>query len=184
MKTTALLMTLSIALCAGQVAGRSPAPQEGETWPRDFISEHVSEPGESLESFLKREVAPALSAFTVSEKVEGCGLIGFDGHRYSVRLGTDYVQHGCAVHHRDLIDGHTSTGETIHSHPTTRVIRLSIRDRAWSNHYRTAMQPSALLRNAGKDGFSPEDFAGGPGWLVVGEKLMHQKGERLVRVVN
>lgn len=150
-------------------------------WPRERVSDHVSEVGEPLAAFLRREVAPALATFTKERKVEACGVIGFDGQRFSVRLGTDGVQQGCAMPKSDLVEGAEWTGETIHSHPPGLMLRLTLRDRAWARHFKVGNHVVTELPNDGRDGFSQTDFHGGAGWLVAGGKLWHQRGKGTVR---
>lgn len=169
--------TLWIALLAG---GTNAAKAETQPWPREPVSEHISEPGETLENFLMRDVGPALNSFTRETGHEGCGVIATDGARFAVRLGSDGVQHGCAIHLADVPTGFTSTREHIHSHPNMPILRLTRRDREWSAHH-WSQSPPRELRNDGKAGFSPADYAAGPGWLVVSGRLMHQAGPRAIR---
>lgn len=160
------------------VSASNPQPyldERGE-WPRVFISEHVSQPGQSLEDFIMRDVGPALNEFTRQSGHEGCGVIGTDGQRFSVRLTTDGVQHGCAINRGDLVEGHRYAGETIHSHPSVTRLRLTRRDRAWSAHYSMGNPWTSEILNEGKSGFSDADYEGGPGWLVVQGRVLRQNG--------
>ncbi len=141
-------------------------------WERQALGQYLSEPGEGLPDFLKR-VGSALYAYTNRTGNEACGLIATNGERFSVRLGTDGVQRGCAIHHSDIEGGFQSTGESIHSHPT-RTTRLADRDKAWMAAYGMPMASNWNINR--KVGFSPEDFTGGPGWLVDNKQLFHQTG--------
>ncbi|KKY03853.1 hypothetical protein ABQW55_005515 [Xanthomonas citri pv. malvacearum] len=143
--------------------------QQSAAWPREHLGDCTSLPGEALPDFLKR-AGVALHNYTSRTGNEACAMVATNGDAFSIRLGTDGVQRGCAVHHDDVLPGFRATGETIHSHPP-RTTRLTARDLAWIKAYGMAMSGWSLNR---KRGFSPDDVAGGPGWLVENKKLSHQ----------
>lgn len=165
-----------VALVAGgpawaQGGSIPPTGIESGGWERQHLGDYTSLPGESLPDFLKR-AGVALHDYTSRTGNEACAMVATsgDGDVFSIRLGTDGVQRGCAVHHNDVLPGFRATGETIHSHPP-RTTRLTARDLAWMKAYGLSMSGWSLNR---KRGFSPDDVAGGPGWLVENKKLSHQ----------
>ena len=115
-----------------------------------------------------------LHDYTRANGNEACGPIGFDGLRYSVRLHTDGVPHGCAMRANDVLEGFKFTGETIHSHPWQKLLVMTPKARAWSKHYGDGNEGAPTLRNDGAGGFSHADYASGAGWLVAKGQLLHQ----------
>ncbi|CAH0064126.1 hypothetical protein [Stenotrophomonas geniculata] len=178
-----VVLTIWLGACGEAVAKADSIPPTGtkQGWERQHLGDHVSEPGEALPDFLRRTGA-ALRDFTRRTGHEACGALARDGQRFSYRLYTDGVPHGCAVFPSQVLPGFTYTGETFHSHPTAAVIELDRAGRAWSRHYGVGVQhlrQALPIRNRWHT-FSPEDFAGGPGWLVAGNRLLHQRGENEV----
>ncbi|MCC8538746.1 hypothetical protein ACDH70_04440 [Xanthomonas axonopodis pv. poinsettiicola] len=142
-----------------------------QAWPREHLSDHTSEPGEALPDFLKR-AGVALHEYTRRTGNEACAIIATNGELFSIRVGTDGVQRGCAVHHNDVLPGFQATSETIHSHPP-RTTRLTARDLSWAKAYGLTVSGWTLNR---KKGFSSDDYAGGAGYLIDNKKLFYQSG--------
>ena len=140
------------------------------------LGDYASQEGETLEEFMRR-VGRVLHNFTRESGNEACGPIASDGVRYSVRLHTDGVPHGCAMRASDVLDGYAWTGETIHSHPWQKLLRLDSHAQAWSKRYGDGNHGSPTLRNDGASGFSRADYVGGPGWLVAKGQLLYQAGQ-------
>lgn len=153
----------------------SPAP-----WPQESVGDYTSEPGEALPVFLHR-VGRVLHDYTRGNGNEACGPIASDGSRYSVRLHSDGVPHGCAMRASDVLEGFTFTGETIHSHPWQKLLVMSPKARAWSKQHGDGNEGAPTLRNDGAGGFSRADRASGAGWLVAKGELMHQAGGKTTR---
>ena len=144
------------------------------------VGDFTSEAGEALPDFLRR-VGGALHAYTLETGFEACGAIGQADGRFSVRLFSDRVPHGCAVRTGTMAAGFAFSGETIHSHPHAKLLTLDSRARAWSNFYRDGNGGAPTLRNDGSSGFSRADLAGGPGWLVAKGQLLHQARGKTTR---
>lgn len=169
------LAVLALAFLASPTLAQLPANLEPV-----HLGDWSSEDGEALPDFLRR-VGGALHAYTLESGWEACGAVGESNGRYSVRLFSDRVPHGCAVRPSTLADGYAFTGETIHSHPWQKVLTLDARARAWSRHYGDGNHGAPTLRNDGAGGFSRADLAGGPGWLVAKGQLLHQAEGKTTR---
>lgn len=172
------LLLLALLVPGLAVAGGTPSPAP---WPQEPLGDYTSEPGETLPTFLHR-VGRVLHDYTRANGNEACGPIASDGARYSVRLHTDGVPHGCAMQASDVLEGFTFTGETIHSHPWQKLLVMTPKARTWSRFYKDGHADAPTLRNDGASGFSKADRANGDGWLVAGGQLLHLahgKTERL-----
>ncbi|WP_241898440.1 hypothetical protein [Stenotrophomonas maltophilia] len=152
--------------------GSIPPTGIKQVWERQHLGDYSSEPGEALPDFLRR-TGRALHDFTRQSGNEACGAIASDGQRFSFRLYTDGVPHGCAIQTSAVLDGFAFTGETIHSHPWQKVLTMTRTARAWSQFYRDGHAGAPTLRNDGATGFSKADRANGDGWLVAGGQLLH-----------
>lgn len=180
MNSTMKWMVGAVALLAG-VCGSAAGQEPG--WQRQALGDFTSEHGETLPDFLMR-VGVELDAYTHSSGAEACGAIAEQAGRYSVRLYTDGVPHGCAIHPGDVMEGYSFTGETIHSHPWQKVLTMTAAARAWSRFYRDGNEGAPTLRNDGAGGFSKADRKNG-GWLVASRQLLYLnngKTERLGRL--
>jgi hypothetical protein len=175
---SALLICGLAALSADAVAHGADAPAELTP---SHLGDYISEPGEALPDFLKR-VGGALHTYTQETGWEACGAIGQAEDRYSVRLFSDRVPHGCAVRTSTIAEGFTFAGETIHSHPWQLVLTLDAHARAWSRFYGDGHQGTSTLRNDGSSGFSRADYATGAGWLVAKGQLLHQASGKTTRL--
>ena len=144
------------------------------------VADFTSEAGEALPDFLRR-VGGALHAYTLETGWEACGAIGQADGRFSVRLFSDRVPHGCAIRTGTIAEGFAFSGETIHSHPHEKLLALDARARAWSRFYGDGNASAPTLRNDGSSGFSRADLAGGPGWLVAKGQLLHQARGKTTR---
>ncbi|WP_372381383.1 hypothetical protein [Xanthomonas sp. NCPPB 1754] len=154
---------------SGSVA---PTGIEQGGWERRHLGDYVSGPGESLPDFLRR-TGRVLHEFTRQSGNEACGAIASDGRRFSLRLYTDGVPHGCAIRTNEVLEGFAYTGETIHSHPWQKVLKMTPAATAWSRQHRDGNERASSLRNDGASGFSKADRANGDGWLVAGGSLLH-----------
>lgn len=176
-----------LALVAGQVgaqergAGSIPEGGTKSGWQREHLGDYTSAPDEALPDFLRR-IGRTLHIFTRGAGHEACGAIAHDGERYAVRLYSDGVPHGCAIHTNEVLDGFTFTGETIHSHPWQKLLTMTPQARAWSRFYRDGHTSAPTLRNDGSAGFSKADRANGDGWLVAGGQLLHLSHGRTERL--
>lgn len=151
----------------------STSPQNNQEWKRVRLGDYISEPGEALPHFLLR-TAHVLHDFTRQSGNEACGAIGSDGSRYAFSLYTDGVPHGCSVWTSEIPKGFSYVGETIHSHPWQKVLKMTPSATAWSRHYHDGNERSSSIRNEGANGFSKADKANGDGWLVAGGALLHR----------
>lgn len=152
--------------------GSIPPTGIKQGWERQHLADYVSEPGEALPDFLRR-TGRVLHDFTRQSGHEACGAIASDGQRFSLRLYTDGVPHGCAIRTSEVLEGFAFTGETIHSHPWQKVLTMTPAARAWSHFDKDGNAGAPTLRNDGATGFSKADRANGDGWLAAGGALLH-----------
>ena len=171
---------LLLAFLLSGFAFAGGAPASPASWPQEPLGDYTSAPDEALPAFLRR-VGRVLHDYTRANGNEACGPIGFDGLRYSVRLHTDGVPHGCAMRANDVLEGFKFTGETIHSHPWQKLLVMTPKARAWSKHYGDGNEGAPTLRNDGAGGFSHADYASGAGWLVAKGQLLHQADGKTTR---
>ncbi|AIL06806.1 MULTISPECIES: hypothetical protein [Stenotrophomonas] len=178
-----VVLTIWLGACGEALAQAGSIPPAGtkQGWERQHLGDHVSEPGEALPDFLRR-TGRVLHDYTRQSGNEACGAIASDGQRFSLRLYTDGVPHGCVIRTSEVMEGSAFTGETIHSHPWQKVLTMTPAARAWSHFYKDGNAGAPTLRNDGAVGFSKADRANGDGWLIAGGQLLHLvngKTERL-----
>ena len=149
-----------------------------------IVGTHLSEPGETKEAFVRR-IAPIMEAWTTQTGNEVCGVLATDGQNWGVKLTTQRSQVMCFFAATVLPEGMQATTDTIHTHPvppegsthllitdeTMESLRM-VRDRVMvkrinEGHRRLRVQVQ---------GFSPDDYAAGPGYLIVGGRLLYQDG--------
>lgn len=141
-----------------------------QAWDRHHLGDFVSEDGEELSSFLQR-TASVIADFTKRTGYEACGAIASNDQKFSLKLFTDSVPHGCAIRTSEVMEGFSFIGETIHSHPHQSILNIDRKARAWSEAYGQRIQADSI-RNDGRGGFSKLDLSNAiPGWLVAGGKL-------------
>lgn len=149
------------------------------------VGQFTSKTNESHDAFVLR-VAQALKAWTDQTGTEACGPIAKtkDGH-YFVELTTEKAQTVC-LRSTVMPEGMTYTGDSIHSHPFkegTSQIRLTSHDLAVLDEMGEVQFVDELRRmdirsvHAEPDTFSPDDYAAGPGYLVVKGQLLYQHGK-------
>lgn len=147
-----------------------------ERWTRVHLGDYLSEPGESLEPFVRR-LARVLFEHTRRTGTEACGVIGQDGSgRFGVSLYSDGVQRGCTMLKSETPMGFKFLGKTIHSHPPVREIRLTPQDIAWNRAHGQMISGGTMLI---KEGFSRSDLQTGAGWLVQEFSLYYYNGTSL-----
>lgn len=171
-----LSLFLAVLTALPCFAQNKPSPG----WNRQHLGDYASEPGEALPDFLSR-TGRALHDFTRTSGHEACAAIASDGQRFSFRLYTDGVPHGCAIRTSEVLDGFSFIGETIHSHPWQKVLTMTPAARAWSRFHKDGHDGAPTLRNDGAGGFSRADYSGGPGWLVAKGQLLHQARGKTTR---
>ncbi|RDI99401.1 hypothetical protein DVT68_00620 [Dyella solisilvae] len=144
---------------------------------------YVSVPGEQHDAFVLR-VAEALKAWTDQTGTEACGSIARtnDGGYY-VQLTTLKAQMVC-LRSTVMPDGMTYTGDDIHSHVHRHPgnVTVTFQDEAAMDE----VGEQGTLENMRRLGihtvhvdsvdFSDDDYAGGPGYLVVNDTLRYQHG--------
>lgn len=178
----AFVMILGLAV-GSQPAGAAPAPQVYQTtaW---VVGNYTSTPAESQDAFVLR-VAEALAAWTDKTGTEACGpIVRTPTGAMQVTLTTEKSQVVCLISVQPP-SGDTLTGNTIHSHPTDggrHKVRLTHNDinalQALGRGDFVASLRGLDIRevDAEPDTFSPDDYAAGPGYLVVGGRLLYQHG--------
>lgn len=142
------------------------------------IDNYTSNPGEDKLAFVRR-VGAELQAWTTDTGLEGCGMFGANDQGYTITLYTMHSQVVCAEG-RAVAEGYTSTGETIHSHPTvpSHQISLTAADRAALKQVHMYALASMSVRTLPVEQFhfSMDDFASGAGYLVLNNRLLYQHG--------
>ena len=153
--------------------------------PYNQVSVEVSREGESLDEFVVR-IAPVLDAFTAQTEWEACGVLAQDAQgRYATVIGSVQASLSCATSADNVPEGFASIGQTVHSHPNTPDVRPTGSDQALQEMFGIRAVPyKRVEKNPGSRGFSPVDFQAGPGYLVVGGRIMHQEGLRTTRQVG
>lgn len=173
---------LFAAFLATSASAAEPAPVSLSWTP---VAIDSSKPGETMDQFALR-VAPFLDAYTAENEVEACGRISVkpDGI-FWVELGTIGASMVCALPVQKIQPGSTDTGVSIHSHPNPRKLRPTAVDvmLARAGRASPAMFKS-VVKNNGRNGFSTDDFAAGPGYVVAGGKVLFQEGPKTVREVG
>lgn len=153
--------------------------------PYNQVSVEVSSPDETLDGFVLR-AAPILDAFTAQTEWEACGVLAQDDQgRYATVIGSVQASLSCATSTDNVPVGFAPIGQTIHSHPSTPDVRPTGSDQALQQMFGIRGAPyKRVEKNPGSRGFSPVDFQAGPGYLVVGGRVMHQEGLRTTREVG
>lgn len=178
----AVLLSFSPADHAADVAA-----YKTQAW---LVGSYTSNPGESRDAFVLR-VAGALKAWTDATGTEACGPIVRTATGYAVTLTTEKSQVVCLISIQAPA-GDTLTGDSIHSHPTDggrRKVRLTTQDMAALRALGRGGFVDMLRRmdirqvDAEPDTFSPDDYATGAGYLVVGSRLLYQHGQGTARLV-
>lgn len=169
--------------------GSEPEVFKVQAWE---VGTFTSAPGESHDAFVLR-VAEALKTWTDDTGTEACGPIvqAKDG-TYSVQLTTEKAQTVC-LRSTVMPDGMTYTGDSIHSHPAMKDGGHQVRLTTHDFDVLEAMGRVKLVDDmrrmhirtveAEPDTFSADDYAAGPGYLVVKGQLLYQHGEGTAQVV-
>ena len=148
-----------------------------------YLPTQTSQPGETLDDFALR-TAHVLADFTKDKGWEVCAVIGQNAEGlYAYSPTSMGASMACPLLEGALPDGFLSTGVSIHSHPTGKRLIPSEADLLLAQYHKRYLDPKGV-KNGGGGGFSPEDFKAGPGYLVIGEKVLHQAGLRTVRRVR
>lgn len=155
----------------------------GEKVPLSEITTISQRDGESRESFLMR-LGTWLNNYTTGTNEEVCGDMAQSPEgTLSVRLTTNHSHLACGLTGR-VVAGSTATGDSIHSHPVDERFKINDADRAFM---RDRIGGGQVARRANFDAegrdFSPQDYAGGSGYLVAHGKLLYQNGHGTSRVV-
>jgi len=150
------------------------------------VGTYTSTPGESHDVFVLR-VAEALKTWTDETGTEACGPIeqAKDG-TFSVQLTTEKAQTVC-LRSTAPVAGMTYTGDSIHSHPAAKNGGYTVRLKGQDLEALEALGQVKLVDDlrrfhirtlpAEPDTFSDDDYAGGPGYLVVKGQLLYQHGK-------
>jgi len=136
-----------------------------------------SQPGETRSDFVKR-ASQDFVAYTAKTGHEACGVVsvlkdGADGVRptFSIKIVTLGSQIACGTRKEDVVDGYVSMGDTAHSHPEKRSIRLTAVDMLLRGN------PAGQLRTESVNNcrFSGQDFKQS-GFLFACGKVFYQNG--------
>ena len=186
MRLFALLLAAVLALVAGP--GFANTMVVGERGERVMVSQLTtlqSRQGEDLESFVLR-AGVLFRNYTATMGYEACGLILQNGSgQWAIPVVTNHSQVACALPEPDL-EGFTQTGMTIHSHPTQSTVVSNAADRAFASIRGKGSSPHRQHRrqSVNPNAFSSVDYASGPGYLVVGDRVMFQQGRGTEREVG
>lgn len=192
-RLTVLMAVCVFALLAlvGIQPARAAAPQAYKVtaW---VVGTYTSAAGADKGAFVLR-VAEALKAWTDKTGTEACGpIVRTARGALQVTLTTEKSQVVCLIS-TQAPAGDTLTGDSIHSHPTDggrRRVRLTTLDlaalRALGRSGFVSMLQNLDVRqvDAEPDTFSPDDYATGSGYLVVGSRLLYQHGEGTAALVT
>lgn len=145
----------------------------------------MGNPQEADESFLLGASA-RLHSYTHSTGFEACGQVCHapDGTP-GLLLTTNQSHIGCVVVNR-CPTGMLPSGLGIHSHPQGPHYAVNAADEIFlkARHPDTSFQPRQRRPVSRKKGFSPYDYAAGPGYLVDDGLLIFQNGPRTDRVIG
>lgn len=157
---------LSVGVCVAAPAG----------YVRESVTTLQSQEGENQTDFMLT-VGRELREFTDATGNEACGAVGFNASNktYAVKVYTDGVSIGCAIKPSDMLAGFEFTGDIIHSHPHTKILKMREAERAWAMEHNSGTTASTSVRNDGASGFSRVDYAyRGGSWLVAGNNLLRK----------
>ncbi|GAB1407995.1 hypothetical protein MASR1M8_19140 [Thermomonas brevis] len=139
---------------------------------------------ESEDAFIYR-IGGELRAFTARTGFEGCGNICASAdRRLGILLFTDASQLACRDRGGCPL-GMSPVGNSIHSHPASAPIRYNQNDVASINgrsSRKAEVGQAQVIYNGGR--FSKLDYKHGPGYLVYGDALLHQRGKGTQRQVG
>lgn len=184
--TAALMLFVGLSSMPAMAA---PQVFKTEAW---VVGNFTSTPGESHDAFVVR-VATALRAWTDETGTEACGPIvqAKDG-TYSVQLTSEKAQTLC-IQSISAPAGMKLTGDSIHSHPTANGGGTTVR---LTGHDLAALEAAGRIKLVNElrrfnirtlrmepNTFSPDDYAGGHGYLVIGDKLLYQNGKGTARTI-
>lgn len=184
--TASLVLVLALLLAlagTAQAANNIQFGARGEVLPLSKITTFQSEAGETKEAFVLR-VARWMRTYTDSSSFEACGpLMAADGGGWAVPVFTNLAQMGCAMPPVEM-DGFAQSDETIHSHPNAHAIEPNARDLVFLRGQSRRFDGTKRHRHStNPNEFSATDYAGGPGYLVTGTQLLHQRGKGTSRIV-
>ncbi|OOG64451.1 hypothetical protein B0E46_07300 [Rhodanobacter sp. B04] len=137
----------------------------------------TSKAGETETQFLDSIRAP-IRAFIDRTGFEACAEIGQapDGKSWGLILGSSHSHIGCAVVVGRVPSGMKPTGVTIHGHPALKRFSPNPNDKILLGAMGMDDYDILPLTRAAIDHFSPDDFAGGPGYLATPAGLLYQNG--------
>lgn len=143
----------------------------------------VSEPGESRDAFALR-IAPVFRAFTAATGREACAAIcegtGAASGQWGVVPTTSMSEAHC-VTTTACPAGFKVIDESIHSHPIASRFTVCAVDQALMGK---SVKVGSRIGLPNVQGFSPQDFSGGAGYLVTKDTVLHQRGKSSVRSVG
>lgn len=157
---------LSVGVCVAAPAG----------YVRESVTTVQSEEGQNQTDFMLK-VGRELRDFTDATGNEACGAVGFNAsnNTYAVKVYTDGVSIGCAIKPSEILAGFEFTGDIIHSHPHTKILKMREAERAWATEHNSGSATATSVRNDGASGFSRVDYAyRGVSWLVAGNNLLRK----------
>lgn len=148
--------------------------------PYEHIADYVSQDNETKDSFLLR-IAPFLRKYSEKTGYEACGIIAKDNTHYSVVLGSSHSHIACLNDPSNVLDGMTSTNETIHSHGKHGLrIHTSEADVIFLGN---PFNPPKYIGGFDLNHFSDTDFDH-PGFLATTTGVIYQSGKGKVAVIN
>jgi hypothetical protein len=147
------------------------------TVPAFVVNRLEANPGETDEAFIQR-TAGEIRTWTETTATEACGRFGrkSDG-TLAIVITTQKAQTVCIIS-STVPEGQKDSGESIHSHPGTGGgdVHLTDQDRKVFRALGEDDLAHARVVGGEPSGFSRDDIAGGPGYLVFNGHLLHQKG--------
>ena len=127
-------------------------------------------------------IAPVMANYTNDTNWEVCSPIGVNENGdYAVSLISSGSSLGCIIYLENLPEGFAHTGMSVHSHPGVKNVIPNDMDKKIASFHGRRL--ANRVRNQ-SEGFSPDDFAAGPGYLITPTQVLHQEGFKTVRRVG
>ncbi len=180
-----LFSTVGILLFLALASHVQAKEINASTLPYEHLFDEVSKEGETLDAFAQR-IAPRLYAYSKETGYEACGVLAFQGDRFSVVVGTSLSHVACVNYASKVQAGFTPSVKTIHSHGGKKTFEASATDLILLGKDAFGSRSRSTQRVTGQNvhDFSGTDFEGGPGYLATPDGVIFQEGRGKVRQVN
>lgn len=173
------------ALFLGLVSVAAPAHEatfgvRGEALPVYQLATFRAQAQETEVDFVLR-VGAFLDRYTRANGFEACAALVLQEGRLVARVTTNESHVGCLA---VTFAGDQGVGRSIHSHPAPGVVRLNLADNTFLRGDRGRQGPSRRVSMRTRQGVSPTDRLGGPGYLVENGQVVFFSSQQPDRVVG